>query len=164
MVAAPQTQGRSSEAGGVFALQVPRWALTCQQVSWKSTLYWWLEKVASGTPSLKSQLNHNTLLCDQDPGWAPAPPGPQGSARGEGRTDGRTCGLEARRPLKGDRGHRGWTGPGAPGEGASRGAGWQYARGDLHPEKFKETEKPWQAVTLSAWLYRGQGLRYPIRD
>ena len=74
-MAAPQTQGHSShssEAGGVFALQVLRWVLTCQQVSSKSALYWWLEKWASGMPSPKSQLNHNTLLCDQDPGWAPA--------------------------------------------------------------------------------------------
>ena len=87
-MAAPQTQGHSShssEAGGVFALQVLRWVLTCQQVSSKSVLYWWLEKWASGMPSPKSQLNHNTLLCDQDPGRAPALLGPPGVSEGGGQ-------------------------------------------------------------------------------
>lgn len=89
-MAAPQTQGHgghSSEAGGAFALQVLRWVLTCQQVSWRSTLYWWPENLASGTSSPKGRLNHNTLLCDQDPGQAPAPLGPPGAVRGRaGRT------------------------------------------------------------------------------
>lgn len=55
-------------------------------------------------------------------------------------------------------------GRGLPLQGKGPPGSWQYAGGDLHPEKFKETEKPWQAITLSAWLYQGQGLRYPVRD
>lgn len=59
-----------------------------------------------------TKIQARPLLC-----WVP----PWGAVKGEGRTDGRMRGPEAHRPLKDDRGHRGWTGPGAPGEGASRG-------------------------------------------